>query len=237
MMHLLDFFFYKIRPYGIVDHRPATPEPPPDLELTATPWYAPNETTNNVGGIPMITQKRNAKDNRVNYAEENVIEEQAEATADQQFPTDYNRYQVQSAGRIDRQTSTPKPHPDSNLTTHSRFIRRKIELEISNVSVIHSTHSQLKLSENGTISNTAPKRSKVPFERKTFHRNITKMSAPTTEPIAEKDIALNKPFVIPNVSVANQQYPINNKRKAYRKKEPIDFQKLYLKEKGRLIDL
>lgn len=238
-MRLLDFFFYKIRPYGIVDHRPATPEPPPDLELTATPWYAPNETTNNVGGIPMITQKRNAEDSRVNYAEENVIEEQ-EATADQQSPTDYNRYQVQSAGRIDPgQTSTPKPHPDSNLTTNSRFIRRKIELEISNVPGIHSTHSQLKFRENGTISNAAPRRFKVPFERKTFHRNITKMNAPTTtEPVAEKEIDFNRPIVIPNVSsVANQKNPINNKRKAYRKKEPIDFQKLYLMEKGRLTDL
>jgi hypothetical protein len=136
MMRLLDFFFYKIRPYGIVDHQPATPEPPPDLELTATPWFAPNETTNNVGGIPMITQKRNAEDSRVNYAEENVIEEQAEATADQQFPTDYNKNQVHSAGRIDQQTSTLKPHPDSNLTTHSQFIRRKIALEITNVTVI-----------------------------------------------------------------------------------------------------
>jgi hypothetical protein len=136
MMRLLDFFFYKIRPYGIVDHQPATPEPPPDLELTATPWFAPNETTNNVGGIPMITQKRNAEDSRVNYAEENVIEEQAEATADQQFPTNYNKNQVHSAGRIDQQTSTLKPHPDSNLTTHSQFIRRKIALEITNVTVI-----------------------------------------------------------------------------------------------------
>ena len=56
-MRLLDFFFYKIRPYGIVDNRPATPEPPPDLELTATPWFAPNET-DNVGGIPVVTKRK-----------------------------------------------------------------------------------------------------------------------------------------------------------------------------------
>ncbi len=235
-MHLLDFFLYKIRPYGIVDHRPATPEPPPDLELTATPWFAPNETTN-VGGIPMITQKRNAEDSRVN-TEENVIEEQ-EAT-DQQSPPDYNRYQVHSAEMIDQdQTSTLKPLPDSNLTTNSRFISREIESEISNVPVIQSTRSQLNLRENDTISN-ATKRSKMPFERKTFHRNITKMNAPT-EPVAEKEITSKSPIVIPNVSVANQKnsvdIPINNKRKAYRKKEPIDFQKLYLEEKVRLTDL
>ena len=45
MMRMLDFFFYQIRPFGIDDRRPGTPEPPPDLNLTATPWFAPNETT------------------------------------------------------------------------------------------------------------------------------------------------------------------------------------------------
>ena len=42
-MHLLDNLIYRIRPVGQVEKRPATPEPPPDLELTATPWFAPNE--------------------------------------------------------------------------------------------------------------------------------------------------------------------------------------------------
>jgi hypothetical protein len=45
MMRMLDFFFYHIRPFGIHDQRPATPGPPPDLNLTATPWFAPKETT------------------------------------------------------------------------------------------------------------------------------------------------------------------------------------------------
>jgi hypothetical protein len=45
MMRLLDFFLYQIRPYGIDDQRPNTPEPPPDLDLTASPWFAPNVTT------------------------------------------------------------------------------------------------------------------------------------------------------------------------------------------------
>lgn len=44
-MRLLDFFLYQIRPYGIDDQRPSTPEPPPDLDLTASPWFAPNVTT------------------------------------------------------------------------------------------------------------------------------------------------------------------------------------------------
>lgn len=44
-MRLLDFFLYQIRPFGIVDQRPSTPEPPPDLDLTASPWFAPNVTT------------------------------------------------------------------------------------------------------------------------------------------------------------------------------------------------
>lgn len=43
-MRMLDLFFYHIRPFGIDDQRPATPGPPPDLNLTATPWFAPNET-------------------------------------------------------------------------------------------------------------------------------------------------------------------------------------------------
>ncbi len=42
---MLDLFFYQIRPFGIDDQRPATPEPPPDSSLTATPWFAPKETT------------------------------------------------------------------------------------------------------------------------------------------------------------------------------------------------
>lgn len=45
MMYLLDLFLYQIRPFGMVEQRPATPEPPPDLELTASPWFVPNETT------------------------------------------------------------------------------------------------------------------------------------------------------------------------------------------------
>lgn len=44
-MYLLDLFLYQIRPFGMVEQRPATPEPPPDLELTASPWFVPNETT------------------------------------------------------------------------------------------------------------------------------------------------------------------------------------------------
>ena len=43
-MRLLDYLIYRLRPFGLVEQRPATPEPPPDLELTATPWFVPNET-------------------------------------------------------------------------------------------------------------------------------------------------------------------------------------------------
>ena len=42
-MHLLDYLIYQLRPFGLPDLRPVTPEPPPDLELTASPWFAPNE--------------------------------------------------------------------------------------------------------------------------------------------------------------------------------------------------
>ena len=234
-MHLLDFFFYKIRPYGIVDHRPATPGPPPDLELTADPWFAPTETTN-VGGIPMITQNRNAVDYNVD-TEENVTEAQ-EAT--NQSTPDYNRYQVHSAEMIDEQTSTLSPLPDSNLTTNARFITRKIESAISDVPVTHSISSHLMFKENVTISNT-PKRSKVPSLQKTFYRNKTRMNAPPKEPVAEKEIPSKSAVVIPNVPVANQlnsvYIPTNNKRKMYRKKQTVDFQELYLKEKSKFTDL
>lgn len=46
---MLDFFFYHIRPFGIDDQRSATPGPPPDLNLTATPWFAPKETITAAG--------------------------------------------------------------------------------------------------------------------------------------------------------------------------------------------
>nr|CAH0107413.1 unnamed protein product [Daphnia galeata] len=43
-MHILDYLIYQLRPFGInqVDRRPVTPEDPPDLDLNATPWFAPN---------------------------------------------------------------------------------------------------------------------------------------------------------------------------------------------------
>ncbi|KAK4010680.1 hypothetical protein OUZ56_019812 [Daphnia magna] len=40
-MYILDLFFYQIRPFGLVDNRPAIPEPPPDVNLTAPRWFAP----------------------------------------------------------------------------------------------------------------------------------------------------------------------------------------------------
>jgi hypothetical protein len=42
LMHIFDYLIYQLRPYGMpADQRPATPEPPPDLNLTALPWFAP----------------------------------------------------------------------------------------------------------------------------------------------------------------------------------------------------
>ena len=64
-MRLLDYLIYRLRPFGLVEQRPATPEPPPDLELTAKPWIAPNETLVNtteteVGNdIPNIMNPQN----------------------------------------------------------------------------------------------------------------------------------------------------------------------------------
>jgi hypothetical protein len=41
-MHIFDYLIYQLRPYGMpADQRPSTPEPPPDLNLTASPWFAP----------------------------------------------------------------------------------------------------------------------------------------------------------------------------------------------------
>ncbi|XP_032783415.2 glycoprotein-N-acetylgalactosamine 3-beta-galactosyltransferase 1 [Daphnia magna] len=44
-MYILDLFFYQIRPFGLVDNRPAIPEPPPDVNLTAPRWFAPPKPT------------------------------------------------------------------------------------------------------------------------------------------------------------------------------------------------
>ena len=45
-MNLLELLIYQIRPYGLKgDLRPFTPEPPPDYDLTATPWIIPENTT------------------------------------------------------------------------------------------------------------------------------------------------------------------------------------------------
>ena len=44
-MHLIDFLVYHVRPYGLDETRPATPEPPPDVFLNATPWVLPPEET------------------------------------------------------------------------------------------------------------------------------------------------------------------------------------------------
>jgi hypothetical protein len=231
MMHLLDFFFYKIRPYGIVDHRPATPEPPPDLELTATPWLAPNETTH-IGGIP---QNRNAAiDFRLN-SEENV---DLQETNDH---SDYTRYPIHSTELFDQQTFTPMPLPDSDLTTSSLFTETEIASTIENSPVIQSTISVTpsQPGENVIISN-AKKRFKVPFERKTFGRNMTETNRAQTE----SAIQITAKSSIASAYVTNKEksadiIPINNKRKAFRKKQVLenhlDFQELN-KGKNKLTD-
>ena len=44
LMHIFDYLIYQLRPYGMpADQRPATPEPPPDLNLTALPWFASSD--------------------------------------------------------------------------------------------------------------------------------------------------------------------------------------------------
>lgn len=44
-MYLMNYLVYELRPYGLVEERPATPEPPPDSDLSAEPWtYFGNET-------------------------------------------------------------------------------------------------------------------------------------------------------------------------------------------------
>lgn len=44
-MYVFDYLIYQLKPFGLeTDRRPATPEPPPDLDLLATPWYAAEET-------------------------------------------------------------------------------------------------------------------------------------------------------------------------------------------------
>lgn len=60
-MYLFDYLIYQLQPFGVADQRPATPEPPPDVELTATPWTGPNETSS-LNTTNMNKSKRNSAD-------------------------------------------------------------------------------------------------------------------------------------------------------------------------------
>ena len=55
-MYLLEYLIYKLRPYGLEpEDRPATAEPPPDLDLTETPWFITEKPLegNSAGGGDM----------------------------------------------------------------------------------------------------------------------------------------------------------------------------------------
>nr|CAH0099549.1 unnamed protein product [Daphnia galeata] len=55
-MYLLEYLIYKLRPYGLEpEDRPATAGPPPDLDLTATPWFITEKPLegNSAGGGDM----------------------------------------------------------------------------------------------------------------------------------------------------------------------------------------
>ena len=52
MMHIFHYFIYQLRPYGMpADKRPATPEPPPDLNLTAFKWFAPKDDNTTLSNL------------------------------------------------------------------------------------------------------------------------------------------------------------------------------------------
>jgi hypothetical protein len=133
------------------------------------------------------------------------------------------------------------PLPDSDLTTSSLFAETEIPSTIENSSVIQSTISVTpsQLGENVIISN-AKKRFKVPFERKTFGRNMTETNRAQTE----SAIQITAKSSIASAYVTNKEksadiIPINNKRKAFRKKQVLenhlDFQELN-KGKNKLTD-
>lgn len=47
-MYLLDYLIYQLKPFGLQsDNRPVTPEPPPDVDLTATPWFVTDQQEGN----------------------------------------------------------------------------------------------------------------------------------------------------------------------------------------------
>lgn len=51
-MRILDYLIYHLRPFGNqIERRPVLPEAPPDLNLTAIPWFAPNVTSNETSSI------------------------------------------------------------------------------------------------------------------------------------------------------------------------------------------
>ena len=62
-MYALEFLIYRLRPYGTeqTEDRPSTPEPPPDLELTATPWKFPDDNETITTTIPTTTSTESQK--------------------------------------------------------------------------------------------------------------------------------------------------------------------------------
>ncbi len=61
-MYALEYLIYQLRPYGTaeLESRPSTPEPPPDLDLTATPWVIPEESTTQTSTTEETTATNNS---------------------------------------------------------------------------------------------------------------------------------------------------------------------------------
>jgi hypothetical protein len=144
------------------------------------------------------------------------------------------RYRIHSFEIIDQETTTFKPLPETELTVNSQGFNK--------FPVIQDTIKEIPsyFEGNDTISN-AKKMSKVPFERKTFHRNITRTIRSSTEPVVEKKVTKSE-IESPNVIlIANEEKSVkistNNKRKAFRKKQSLGSQEIYLMEKKQMADL
>ncbi|EFX84206.1 hypothetical protein DAPPUDRAFT_315134 [Daphnia pulex] len=82
-MRILDYLIYQLRPFGIpADGRPAMPDPPPDSNLTATPWFASNNETTATDPTTNNTSSMEYDDNDGTSQTDEISQEDSKLTAE-----------------------------------------------------------------------------------------------------------------------------------------------------------
>ncbi|KAI9553079.1 hypothetical protein GHT06_020970 [Daphnia sinensis] len=224
MMRLLDFFFYRIRPFGIVDQRPATPEPPPDLNLTASPWFAPNDTLV-IAGIPMARPIHT--EGITSFADD------AQQTIKQS--SDYSRYQIYAGMADQRPSMSELEEPIRPLPTTKRsnvetsFINKAI---VDHVTVKTSAKAIDPDEDNAVVE--VKYKGDLLSRRRNFSRVFTTRKRKPTE--ATKVTFAPVESISSSVNLKKQESFADIPIKKAVRENFIDFQELYLKEKKKLVD-